>query len=182
MVLKRGLWCKGYWQVKYNKCINAALNALFGGVVPFMDEEEHKGRGRPLKKVLVGGHMLTLEEKEIYDHLLEFWNLAQGRSDDLMSDEQFLVYQKKSAPLIHKRMIDLAMVSDDLKAIRAVATDLADRGFGKAATQINLSVSDKDLRGAWKQLEDKTVIDVSNLEVVRAIAADGFTEAVDADD
>ena len=80
-----------------------------------------------------------------------------------MSGEEWVAFQKAAAPKLNKRMIDMAMVSDDLKAVRQVASDLADRGYGRASQQVNINVSTKDIRSAWKQLESRDVIDVTNL-------------------
>ena len=57
----------------------------------------------------------------------------------------------------------MALVSDDLKLVRQVAGDLADRGYGRAASQININLSEKDIRGALKQLDSRDVVDVTNL-------------------
>jgi hypothetical protein len=150
--------------MKHNNAIEAALKYVVQGTdtdIPFSDNKY----GRPSSKRIVNGVVLERVDYDVYLAMRDFWNTARKlmQNDGIMTDEEWVAYQKKAAPMVNKRMIDMALVSDDLKAVRAVAADLADRGYGKAATQINVNVSDKDIRGAWKQIEDRGIIDVTNL-------------------
>lgn len=123
------------------------------------------GMGRPSAKRLINGIELDRQEQEIYEAIKAFWERAKelAVSSEILTDEEWVAFQKAAAPKLNKRMIDMAMVSDDLKAVRQVASDLADRGYGKASQQVNINVSTKDIRSAWKQLESRDVIDISNL-------------------
>ena len=146
----------------FAKPIEAALKYVLDGVQT--DMPISAGVGRPSSKRVVNGVMLDRMEYDIYLTLVEFWKTAKDVTrDEIMSDEEFIALQKKAAPLLNKRMIDMALVSDDLKAVRQVAADLADRGYGRASNQININISNKDIRGAWKQLEDRSFIDATNL-------------------
>lgn len=150
--------------MKHNDAIEAALKYVVQGMdtdVPFSDNKH----GRPNSKRIVNGVVLTREDYDVYIAMRDFWNTAKKLvvNETILSDEEYLALQKAAAPMLTKRMIDMALVSDDLKTIRQVVADLADRGYGKAASQININVSDKDIRGAWKQIEDRGVIDVTNL-------------------
>mgnify|MGYP001017670276 FL=1 len=146
----------------FAKPIEAALKYVLDGVQT--DMPVSAGVGRPSSKRMVNGVMLDRMEYDIYLTLVEFWKTAKDVTrDEIMSDEEFIALQKKAAPLLNKRMIDMALVSDDLKAVRQVAADLADRGYGRASNQININISNKDIRGAWKQLEDRSFIDATNL-------------------
>ena len=146
----------------FAKPIEAALKYVLDGVQT--DMPVSAGVGRPSSKRMVNGVMLDRMEYDIYLTLVEFWKTAKDVTrDEIMSDEELIALQKKAAPLLNKRMIDMALVSDDLKAVRQVAADLADRGYGRASNQININISNKDIRGAWKQLEDRSFIDATNL-------------------
>lgn len=148
---------------RYNQSIEAALKTVLNDAASDKPVD-NGGVGRPSSKRIVNGIMLGREEYDVYLTLMAFWKQAKelGRGE-LMTDEQFVAFMKAAAPALNKRMIDMALVSDDLKAVRAVAADLSDRGYGKAASQININVGMKDIRGAWKQLADNSVIDVTNL-------------------
>jgi hypothetical protein len=147
---------------KFPKSIEAALLTIVNG---FADEKRvEAGAGRPSQKRIVNGILLDRHEYDIYETLVEFWKQAKDvTKNDILTDEQFVVFMKEAAPKINQRMINMAMVSDDLKAVRQVAADLADRGYGRASSQININISDKDIRGAWRQLEDKSIIEATNL-------------------
>lgn len=147
--------------MKYPKSIEAALKFVLDGVQK--DIPVSGGAGRPSSKRIVNDIILSRDEYDVYMAIVEFWNTAKeiGKSE-IMTDEQFVVFMKAAAPMLNKRMIDMALVSDDLKAVRQVAADLADRGYGKAASQININVGVKDVRTAWKQLENSKTVDISN--------------------
>lgn len=144
-----------------------AVEAAIAGVVSGVTEDKpmaFNGVGRPSSKRVVNGVILDRMEYDVYEAILAFWEAARNlQKTELMTDEQFVSFMKAAAPMINKRMVDMALVSDDLKSVRAVAADLADRGYGKAASQLNINVSTKDVRSAWKQLEDSHVIDVTNM-------------------
>lgn len=133
-----------------------ALRAVASGGLPV--KSLNTGRGRPTSSVQVGDTVLNGIEFDLYKKLYEFGCQCRKMTDtEIFTDEEFVVFMKEAAPRINKRMIEMAMVSDDLKAIRQVAGDLADRGYGKASQQININVSNTDIRAAWKQLEQRDV-------------------------
>lgn len=146
----------------YPKPIEAALKYVLDGVENIRPVEYTQGR--PSGKQIVNGIILDRYEIDVYNTLIAFWKQARELArSEIMSDEEFVVFMKAAAPMLNKRMIDMALVSDDLKAVRQVAADLADRGYGKSAAQVNINISDKDIRGAWKQIEDRGIIDVTNM-------------------
>lgn len=149
--------------MKYPKPIEAAIKFVLDGVQTDMPMNAATG-GRPSSKRVVNGVILDRMEYDVYVALLEFWKTAKDvRRDEILTDEEFIALQKMAAPLLTKRMIDMALVSDSLKDVRAVAADLSDRGFGKAAASLNINIGMKDIRSAWKQLESNHVIDVTNM-------------------
>lgn len=146
----------------FAKPIEAALKYVLDGVENIRPVEYTQGR--PSGKQIVNGIILDRYEIDVYNTLIAFWKQARELAcSEIMSDEEFVVFMKAAAPMLNKRMIDMALVSDDLKAVRQVAADLADRGYGKSAAQVNINISDKDIRGAWKQIEDRGIIDVTNM-------------------
>lgn len=116
------------------------------------------GKGRPSGNMQVGNTVLNREEYVLYESLYKFGCQCRKMTDtDLMTPEEIQAHIRDAAPKIMKRMVDMALVTDDLKALKAVHSDLMDRGFGKAAEKIDMTVSHKDIRGAWKQLEQRQV-------------------------
>lgn len=149
--------------MKYPKSIEAAIKYVLDGAQTDMPVTAAAG-GRPSSKRIVNGVILDRHEYDVYICLVDFWKTARELSrSEILSDEEFIALQKMAAPKLTKRMIDMALVSDSLKDVRAVAADLADRGFGKAAASLNINISSKDIRAGWKQLEDRGVIDVGNM-------------------
>lgn len=147
----------------YPKAIEAALLSVRNDVT---DDRPvvSGGAGRPSSKRMVNGVVLDRMEYDVFLTLLDFWNTVKGiQSGELMTDEQFIAFMKAAAPRLNKRMIDMALVSDDLKAVRQVAADLADRGYGKAASQINLNIGVKDIRKGWQEIIEGKAIEVGNL-------------------
>lgn len=149
--------------MKFPKPIEAAMKFVLDGVQTDMPMAS-TGGGRPSSKRVVNGVILDRMEYDVYLTLVDFWKSARefGRNE-ILSDEEFIALQKRAAPMLTKRMIDMALVSDSLKDVRAVAADLSDRGFGKAAASLNINISSKDIRAGWKQLEDRGVLDVGNM-------------------
>lgn len=143
-----------------------ALKAVAAGgfnVRPLMGN----GKGRPSGNMQVGDSVLNGMEYELYDKLYKFGCQCRGLvNNDLMTDEEFIAMQKAAAPLLTKRMIDMALVSDDLKEIRQVAGDLSNRGFGKVAEKVDMTHSHKDIRTAWKQLEQRKTVNIEAIEVI----------------
>lgn len=116
------------------------------------------GRGRPSNNMMVGDTVLNAEEYALYEKLYKFGCQCRKMTDtELMTPEEIQAHIRDAAPKIMKRMVDMALVTDDLKALKAVHSDLMDRGFGKAAEKIDMTVSHKDIRGAWKMLEQRQV-------------------------
>lgn len=152
----------------YPNAITAALAGIANGAEQ-VTEVAQSGAGRPHGKRLVNGVVLDRVDYGVYLALVEFWKLARELvKSDIMTDEQFVAFMKEAAPKINQRMINMALVSDDLKSVRAVASDLADRGFGKSAQQLNINVGMKDIRSAWKELEGRKLIDMGVVSEVMA--------------
>lgn len=149
--------------MKYPKSIEAAMKYVLDGAQTDIPFNASTG-GRPSMKRVVNGVLLDRHEYDVYLCLVDFWKSARELSrNEIMSDEEFVALQKMAAPRLTKRMIDMALVSDSLKDVRAVAADLADRGFGRASASLNINIGVKDIRSAWKQIEDRGVLDVSNM-------------------
>lgn len=150
--------------MRNTKVIEAALIYARDGV-DTNEPVRGNGYGRPSAKRLINGIELDRVEQEIYDTIKAFWERAREihQINDVLTDEEFVALQKIAAPKLQARMINMALVSDDLKLVRQVAGDLADRGYGRAASQININLSNKDIRGALKQLDSRDIIDVTNL-------------------
>ena len=136
---------------------DTALRAVAEGgmaVRPLMGN----GKGRPSGNMQVGNTVLNREEYGLYEQLYKFGCQCRKMTDtELMTNEEIQAHIKDAAPKIMKRMVDMALVTDDLKALKSVHSDLMDRGYGKAADKIDMTVSHKDIRGAWKQLEQRQV-------------------------
>lgn len=116
------------------------------------------GKGRPTSSMQVGDTVLNGIEYDLYQQLYAFGCQCRKMTDtELMTNEEIQAHIKDAAPKIMKRMVDMALVTDDLKALKSVHADLMDRGYGKAADKIDMTVSHKDIRGAWKMLEQRQV-------------------------
>lgn len=94
---------------------------------------------------------------------------------ELMTNEEIQAHIKDAAPKIMKRMVDMALVTDDLKALKSVHSDLMDRGYGKAADKIDMTVSHKDIRNVWKQIEQRQV------KVIEAEVIEDEDEVIESD-
>lgn len=116
------------------------------------------GKGRPSGNMQVGNTVLNREEYRLYEQLYKFGAQCRKMTDtELMTNEEIQAHIRDAAPKIMKRMVDMALVTDDLKALKSVHADLMDRGFGKAAEKIDMTVSHKDIRNVWKQIEQRQV-------------------------
>ena len=136
---------------------STALRAVACGGLP-VKPLIGNGKGRPSSNMLVGDTVLNGDEYRLYEQLYGFGSQCRKMTDtELMTAEEIQAHIRDAAPKIMKRMVDMALVTDDLKAIKAVHSDLMDRGYGKAAEKIDMTVSHKDIRGAWKQLEQRQV-------------------------
>lgn len=124
------------------------------------------GKGRPSGNMQVGNNVLNREEFELYRQLYEFGCQCRALvSNDLMTNDEIQAHIKDAAPKIMKRMVDMALVTDDLKALKSVHSDLMDRGYGKAADKIDMTVSHKDIRNVWKQIEQRKTVNIEAIEV-----------------
>lgn len=133
-----------------------ALQAVACGGLPV--KSLNTGRGRPTSSVMVGDTVLNGEEHQLYEQLYKFGCQCRKMTDtELMTPEEIQAHIKDAAPKIMKRMVDMALVTDDLKALKSVHTDLMDRGYGRAAEKIDMTVSHKDIRNVWKQIEQRQV-------------------------
>ena len=158
----------------YPKAVEAAIAGVVSGVT---DDKPvaFSGAGRPSQKRIVNGVVLDRMEYDVYEAIISFWDAAKGlQKTELMTDEQFVAFMKAAAPMLNKRMIDMALVSDDLKAVRAVAADIADRGYGKSASQININLGVKDIRKGWKEVVEGKAIDVTNMLPIESSVPSGI--------
>ena len=125
------------------------------------------GKGRPSGNMQVGNDVLNREEYGLYEQLYNFGCQCRKMTDtELLTPEEVQAHIKDAAPKIMKRMVDMALVTDDLKALKSVHADLMDRGYGKAAEKIDMTVSHKDIRGAWKMLEQRQVKVIEAEEII----------------
>lgn len=134
------------------------------------------GKGRPSGNMQVGNTVLNREEYELYRQLYEFGCQCRKMTDtELLTPEEIQAHIKDAAPKIMKRMVDMALVTDDLKALKSVHADLMDRGYGRAAEKIDMTVSHKDIRNVWKQIEQRQV------KVIEAEVIDSEDEVIESD-
>ncbi len=134
------------------------------------------GKGRPSSNVQVGDTVLNGIEFDLYKQLYEFGCKCRKMTDtELMTNEEIQAHIKDAAPKIMKRMVDMALVTDDLKALKSVHSDLMDRGYGKAADKIDMTVSHKDIRNVWKQIEQRQV------KVIEAEVIEDEDEVIESD-
>lgn len=150
-------------QLVYDLALRSVLAGGFNATYSIKQGQ----KGRPRHEISVDGTVLKKNEFDLYEKLVDFGKKCRAVDEDgLMSPEEITAHIRDSVPKIMKRMVDMALVTDDLKAIKAVHTDLMDRGYGKAAEKIDMTISNKDVRNAWKQIEQRQVkvIDVSVIE------------------
>ena len=96
-------------KMKHNNAIEAALKYVVQGTdtdIPFSDNKY----GRPSSKRIVNGVVLERVDYDVYLAMRDFWNTARKlmQNDGIMTDEEWVAYQKKAAPMVNKRMIDMA--------------------------------------------------------------------------
>lgn len=95
-----------------------------------------------------GKVQIVVEEKGI----TEVRKLREGLPE-IMDEESFKVFARSATPMLLARAIELAMVSESPKDVLAVAQAVAERGYGKVAQGIDVTVGDK-VRRSWKELEE----------------------------
>lgn len=118
-------------------------------------------RGRQsAPKFQVGDVILSREE------VARAKDLAATMTVDLlprvMTPEDFVTFARSATPMLVHRAVQLAMQSDDARVVLAVAKEISERGYGRVAQSVEVSLG-PDVRGAWKQLQeyDKPVLDAA---------------------
>lgn len=117
-------------------------------------------RGRPSVKFQVGEILLSRKE------MAHVRDLAATMTVDLlprvMTPEDFVTFSRSATPMLVHRAVQLAMQSDDARVVLAVAKEISERGYGRVAQSVEVSLG-PDVRGAWKQLQeyDKPVLDAA---------------------
>ena len=97
--------------MKYPKSIEAALKYVLDGAQTDVAMAS-SNVGRPSSKRVVNGVLLDRHEYDVYLCLVDFWKSARELSrNEIMSDEEFVAFMKAAAPMLNKRMIDMALVS-----------------------------------------------------------------------
>lgn len=108
-------------------------------------------RGRQSIKFQVGEILLSREE------VARAKDLAATMTVDLlprvMTPEDFVTFARSATPMLVHRAVQLAMQSDDARVVLSVAKEIAERGYGRVAQSVEVSLG-PDVRGAWKQLQD----------------------------
>lgn len=124
--------------------------------MPKVEEVMISTGGRPKKHYRVDGVLLTKEEFEKYKAVDKAVLKPKG-----MDAESFAEYCRLGAPNLVQRMYELAMTSEDIRAIAIVAKELSDRAWGKSVQAVQVSV-DSRVREAWNVIdvtETKQIVD-----------------------
>lgn len=134
--------------------VEKAASALRMGEEP--EEVRISTGGRPLVYFDIGGVRLNKEEMAIArgkvgEHDPEVKQLLS--TPKVMSPEQLVTFARAATPALVHRAVSLALLSDDPKTVLAVAKELADRGYGKVADRVQVSIAD-DIAASWRELEE----------------------------
>ena len=110
--------------------------------------------GRPKKYYRVDGTLLTKEEYKKYQAVDKAVLKPKG-----MDAESFAEYCRLGAPNLVQRMYELAMTSEDIRAIAIVAKEMTDRAWGRSVQAVQVSHS--TLESAWEKADNviEAVID-----------------------
>ncbi len=82
------------------------------------------------------------------------YELKKLRADlpPVMSEEDFKVFARSATPMLLARAIELALQSENTRDVLAVASALAERGYGKVAQGIDVTIGE-NVRKSWRDLE-----------------------------
>ena len=103
--------------------------------------------GRPKKYYRVDGTLLTKDEYKKYQAVDKAVLKPKG-----MDAESFAEYCRLGAPNLVQRMYELAMTSEDIRAIAIVAKELSDRAWGRSVQAVQVSHS--TLESAWEKADN----------------------------
>ena len=103
--------------------------------------------GRPKKYYRVDGTLLTKEEYKKYQAVDKAVLKPKG-----MDAESFAEYCRLGAPNLVQRMYELAMTSEDIRAIAIVAKELSDRAWGRSVQAVQVTHS--TLESAWEKADN----------------------------
>lgn len=108
--------------------------------------------GRPKRAYFIKGKEVS---KEIWENKLS--PPVQLLRPKGMDAESFAEFCRQGSPHLVQRMYELAMQSEDIRAIQIVAKEMLDRAYGRSVQAVQISV-DSRVREAWN------VIDVKEIE------------------
>ena len=103
--------------------------------------------GRPKKYYRVDGTLLTKDEYKKYQAVDKAVLKPKG-----MDAESFAEYCRLGAPNLVQRMYELAMTSEDIRAIAIVAKELSDRAWGRSVQAVQVTHS--TLESAWEKADN----------------------------
>ena len=115
--------------------------------MPEVEEVMISTGGRPKKYYRVDGTLLTKEEYKKYQAVDKAVLKPKG-----MDAESFAEYCRLGAPNLVQRMYELAMTSEDIRAIAIVAKELSDRAWGRSVQAVQVSHS--TLESAWEKADN----------------------------
>ena len=140
--------------------------------MPEVEEVMISTGGRPKKYYRVDGTLLTKDEYKKYQAVDKAVLKPKG-----MDAESFAEYCRLGAPNLVQRMYELAMTSEDIRAIAIVAKELTDRAYGKSVQAVQVSV-DSRVREAWNVID---VTEIKNETSQGSIGGDGERPAISHD-
>ena len=103
--------------------------------------------GRPKKYYRVDGTLLTKDEYKKYQAVDKAVLKPKG-----MDAESFAEYCRLGAPNLVQRMYELAMTSEDIRAIAIVAKEMTDRAWGRSVQAVQVTHS--TLESAWEKADN----------------------------
>lgn len=115
--------------------------------MPEVEEVMISTGGRPKKYYRVDGTLLTKEEYKKYQAVDKAVLKPKG-----MDAESFAEYCRLGAPNLVQRMYELAMTSEDIRAIAIVAKEMTDRAYGKSVQAVQVTHS--TLESAWEKADN----------------------------
>lgn len=115
--------------------------------MPEVEEVMISTGGRPKKYYRVDGTLLTKEEYKKYQAVDKAVLKPKG-----MDAESFAEYCRLGAPNLVQRMYELAMTSEDIRAIAIVAKEMTDRAYGRSVQAVQVTHS--TLESAWEKADN----------------------------
>ena len=115
--------------------------------MPEVEEVMISTGGRPKKYYRVDGTLLTKDEYKKYQAVDKAVLKPKG-----MDAESFAEYCRLGAPNLVQRMYELAMTSEDIRAIAIVAKELSDRAWGRSVQAVQVTHS--TLESAWEKADN----------------------------